>query len=396
MVSFENFSRLVELVYDAALLPERWPQTLTEIQASLHGCGCLLGVDVDGRPHMVEYCGYDAQAIEQFAEYYASQSYVWSCLALTGEGRIIHDRQVMQPERRARDVFANGWAREYDTTDCVILPLWKRPRLTAFTVFARSPRVGHFDQDAMETIRRLQPHFRHAAAVQARLDRAEGRSDMALSALEMMAVGVVLVSQDGEILFTNALSERLLSAHQLRCEGRIVAGRTLDETRALRTLIARAAGDGHERARSGGVLVVEGVNGDLPLVVRAVPLSGPEIQGSVGLDAPVMLLLNEVGSSAALPADLLKEAFGLTRTEAAVAGALAEGQSLQQIADHLGTARSTVASHLNALFAKTQTRRQTDLVRTLWSVPRIAPEDVALHPSSALGALGTNESFSIK
>ncbi len=387
MVSFENFSHLVELVYDAALLPERWPRTLTEIQASLHGCGCLLGVDVGGKPHTVEYCGYDAKAIEQFAEYYAGQSYVWSCLALASEGGMIHDRQVMQPERRAKDVFANGWAREYDTTDCVILPLWKRPRLTAFTVFARSPGVGHFDREAMETIRRLQPHFRHAAAVQARLDKADGRSGLALSALEMMAVGVVLLSQGNEILFTNAVAERLLAARQLRCEGRTIAGRTADETRALRTLVARAAADkGLEKAPSGGVLVLDGDIDAPSLVVRAAPLSEPEIRASVGLDAPVMLLLNEVGGGAALPTDLLKEAFGLTRAEATVARALAEGQSLQQIADLLGTARSTVASHLNALFAKTQTRRQADLVRTLWSVPRLASDDIARRSASASDA----------
>lgn len=62
---------------------------------------------------------------------------------------------------------------------------------------------------------------------------------------------------------------------------------------------------------------------------------------------------------------ILMETYGLTRSEAIVAAMIVDGHSLEDIAEELGVEMSTARSHLKRVFAKTETHRQSDLVRML-------------------------------
>jgi DNA-binding CsgD family transcriptional regulator len=68
----------------------------------------------------------------------------------------------------------------------------------------------------------------------------------------------------------------------------------------------------------------------------------------------------------------------LTAAEARLASRLAVGATLAQAARELGVARTTVASQLQAIFAKTRTHRQPELVGLLNSLPAISLEQATL------------------
>jgi DNA-binding CsgD family transcriptional regulator len=62
--------------------------------------------------------------------------------------------------------------------------------------------------------------------------------------------------------------------------------------------------------------------------------------------------------------------FDLTPREAAVAAALARGQDVAAAARHLGIAPGTTRNHLKAVFLKTGTRRQGELVSLILRLTR--------------------------
>ena len=62
--------------------------------------------------------------------------------------------------------------------------------------------------------------------------------------------------------------------------------------------------------------------------------------------------------------------FGLTQAEAVLAGELLAGFDLREIAERSGRSFNTVRTHLARLLAKTDTRRQSDLVRLLARLPQ--------------------------
>jgi DNA-binding CsgD family transcriptional regulator len=62
------------------------------------------------------------------------------------------------------------------------------------------------------------------------------------------------------------------------------------------------------------------------------------------------------------------ELYGLTAAECRVLQLVAEGHTPQEAADRLALSLATVKTHLQRVFAKTNTGRQADLVRLVAQV----------------------------
>jgi DNA-binding CsgD family transcriptional regulator len=79
-------------------------------------------------------------------------------------------------------------------------------------------------------------------------------------------------------------------------------------------------------------------------------------------------------------ADLLSMAFDLTPAECRVAHSIAEGRTPKEIAARLGVQHDTVRKQLQAIYQKTATNRQADLIRLLLHLPaHRAPEGQGLN-----------------
>jgi len=88
---------------------------------------------------------------------------------------------------------------------------------------------------------------------------------------------------------------------------------------------------------------------------------------------------------------LLNSAFGLTSAEGEVVRALAECQSLREIAEARGRSIDTIRAQLKSVLGKTETRSQTELVRLTLSMMDIASytEDTAAQVSG--DSMGTKD-----
>ena len=101
----------------------------------------------------------------------------------------------------------------------------------------------------------------------------------------------------------------------------------------------------------------------------------------------IAVLANDPEHAPALDVQMLRDWYGLTPAEARVAVLLASGFSLDEIVERLGIGANTVRTHLKSIFAKTDTRRQGELIRLLLSNPTLGPGRdrtdifVASHPN---------------
>jgi DNA-binding CsgD family transcriptional regulator len=100
-----------------------------------------------------------------------------------------------------------------------------------------------------------------------------------------------------------------------------------------------------------------------PVIARAIPIDGAARNPFLG--ARALLLLDELGPRENPRSEVLADVFGLTPAEARLASLLASGISLAVAARQLGVARETVRNQLKAIFAKTETHRQPQLVALL-------------------------------
>lgn len=109
----------------------------------------------------------------------------------------------------------------------------------------------------------------------------------------------------------------------------------------------------------------------LPLVVRVLRL-GPHAPPN--LNATMLLLLVADPEVRQVPSpDILAELFRLTPSEASVAGGIAAGKQLAEIAAERGVKVETVRVHSKSVFSKTSTRGQTELAALLTRLAFLVP-----------------------
>jgi DNA-binding CsgD family transcriptional regulator len=83
------------------------------------------------------------------------------------------------------------------------------------------------------------------------------------------------------------------------------------------------------------------------------------------LGARVLLILCSLVSKARPDPAVLREVFGLTPVESKVASVISTGASPEHAAEEMEIAVVTARNHLKAVFAKTGTHRQSELVALL-------------------------------
>jgi DNA-binding CsgD family transcriptional regulator len=100
-----------------------------------------------------------------------------------------------------------------------------------------------------------------------------------------------------------------------------------------------------------------------PVVLRILPV--PPAARVPILGARALITLTAVAPRPGPQATLLVDAFGLTPAEARLASIIAEGRNPEHAAEELKISRATARNQLKAIFAKTATRRQSELVALL-------------------------------
>ncbi len=90
-------------------------------------------------------------------------------------------------------------------------------------------------------------------------------------------------------------------------------------------------------------------------------------RGGTSSDPVAAFFVGDPGDVKVSTGEILEGLYSLTRAEAQLVGLLAEGNSLDQIANIRGITMNTARSQLKQVFAKTDTCRQGELVQLILS-----------------------------
>ena len=165
------------------------------------------------------------------------------------------------------------------------------------------------------------------------------------------------------VLFCNASASRCLQSDDgLSIGSGLIESWRPAEQRHLRRAISLAA-----RNLSGEcVLKIARPSQRPPLWVVVVGLPTPRTSSAEG---PVALFIGAPEQHYSLPLDLVRWLYDLTPAEARLVTALINGRRLEEIAKDFGVTQNTIRTELRAVFAKTGTSRQVDLVKLVTAGP---------------------------
>ncbi|MGO2133276.1 MAG: response regulator [Halomonas sp.] len=199
--------------------------------------------------------------------------------------------------------------------------------------------------------------------------------DGAEQALDLIALGIVLIDEQGRCVYANR------AADELAVSGDIIRLDT-DRIRAVESLsdkaLKRALGETLEAVSSGkekvvGVMLQQSQGARSMSALACALVNADVLPDEVARQYPgqpvVALFLCASGQRRRAPEALLAGLFGLTPTEARVASALANSARTTDVAAELGVSQTTIAFHMRNLFQKTGTNRQADLIALILAGP---------------------------
>lgn len=170
---------------------------------------------------------------------------------------------------------------------------------------------------------------------------------------------IVMVGRNGSVWFQNEAARRLLGSQpdiQVR-DGALQCPAQADQE-ALDELIAGLPWSVEDDAERSKVLRL-GAGATGLILVGRVLVPAADSGARVGM---IVLHRAEEPEVRHTPA-LLRDAFSLTRAEAAVATMIAGGNTPAEIAQHRNVSVETIRAQLRVLYSKTRTNRQAELVR---------------------------------
>lgn len=199
------------------------------------------------------------------------------------------------------------------------------------------------------------------------LAESERRRLIAEYALESSETGVILVDEDSAVMHINAVAAEIIADTQLLgINGRRLFARHPVEQQVLKQHVRTKAREQSPTSRPDCYATMALSRHDHHLPVTAVIRPGPPYAPiSAPLRRTAVIVLRDPSRRNNLDAADLERLFGLTPAEARLGRLLAEGISTEDAATAIGVSKHTIRSQLQAVFLKTGTNRQGELVRTL-------------------------------
>ncbi|ANI79637.1 MULTISPECIES: helix-turn-helix transcriptional regulator [Sphingobium] len=342
------FADLLETLYGGLTRSPPWEDFLRTLAAATNTTFATLligrghaGIDAHVTP------GADPERTQEYQKISQADPFVG-----LPEGQVVSFRDfVSHIPARFRD-----WLNVAHSVEILGVDLHRPPDVAVRLRLTRVDEEGEFGDAERALLTRLIPHLRIALDLHARLTTTQAESQLFSSAMAGLAVATLILDREGRILRRNAVAMRMLEEADVVAEqsGKLQP-RTGSAAATINRILASPPPAGEE-------ILFEVAAGDgqpLHARARAVPSS------AYGDGAWIALFIADPSRPGGLSEEALRERFQLTRAEAGLALHLAQGASLADAAVALDIAYNTVRSHLRAIFAKTGTHRQGQLITLL-------------------------------
>jgi DNA-binding CsgD family transcriptional regulator len=399
LVTAERLSRLLLLLYEGASAPGQMAAFLAELTEAVGATGAVFrehtfsasrSFHVD-TTDLSETIGYSDEALSVYVKHFWEKDiYLQRCLerfrtADCGVSQLLTTKAELQ-----RNDFHADYLVPFDVGPMMWAKIAERPDYHASISIVRPNRAAFFEQAELELLTALAPHLRQALWLTRTLHNLQGSNAMLAKTVDEMGIAICMARQDGSILRSTEGVEQLFAAqdgvslHSGKL--RVMLPR---EQQALDALIAGACNTGANRGVGYAIRVQANAAGDTPvgswtaqgggavLITRKLSLRplqvvvSPFHPGTL-LNEPQATALIQFSDPYAAPksrAAVLRALYALTPTESRLADHLLQGLEVRETADRMNITVETARIHLKRVLAKTDTRRQAELMRLMLSLP---------------------------
>jgi DNA-binding CsgD family transcriptional regulator len=352
--AFGDFGTLTEAFMAAAVDPTRWDAAMDAAAKATGSVGALL-IPVRGRSPEFAGSASILPAIDTYVrDGWVHQDERYRSLPAFFRRGVACDLDFTTPEEMARSAYYQQFLAPHGLQWFAGVKVGNDEDVWYLSI-QRSIADGPFGPTELDRLAALS----HRLAGAAELARAFNfaRIEAALDAFEASHSPVAMIDRMGEAVRLNRSAERLLGPDLKIVRRRIVSwshDATAALDRALHDLIWRRSAESFRPP-----VVLPRQNGR-PIVAYLSRLSNAVREGFALVQGFVVFVDLEA-RPAPLAADLTR-VFGLTLAEARLADRLLREESLEATAESLGVSYSTARNQLRAVYQKTDTHSQAQLI----------------------------------
>jgi DNA-binding CsgD family transcriptional regulator len=358
----EMLTQLIGRIYDAALAPALWPDTLARIAGFVGGQAAGIfskdSISKDSTPHC--HFGVDPKQMQIYSETH-SRLDPFSNLRFFDVGQIVSIPELVPYDEFCDGRFFREWMEPQGWVDAATCVLEKSGLRCSFLTIIRGEEQGAVDDQMRERMALLAPHVHRAVPIGKVIDLEQIRTAALANVLDGLSAGLFLIAADGTLMHANSAGDGMLVDEDcLRSScGRLEICDPLMNT-VLQEALAAAVQVGANVDNL--TLPMIALNGDRYLI-NVLPLSsGARRNDRVAHPTRAAVFVQKATLDGLVP-QVMARAFDLTPTELRVLLAIIEFGGIPQAASMLGVADSTVKTHVGRLFEKTGSSRQADLVK---------------------------------
>ena len=364
----EALSELIGSIYDCALDPDHWQQTLADIRDALNSQAAVLHLNDLGRDRVLiqKIVGVEPFWQEQHAKYLPEMHRLLPSRPTLDEPYVL-SRHVT-PSVIELSPFVQRWLRPQGLIDIMQLFLMHTPTHFSGLGIGWHDRHGIAAEGEIELARLLLPHLRRAVTVSNVLGACTIERTRMEEALDALKCGVVFIGHDGIILHANRAAEQMLmEGYPIQSAQGMLGAAAQAATEELHAAVTHSARNEVVIGKAGMAIRLTKPD-EPPIFAHVLPMNGgarrTRIQPEVV--AAVFVAAWDVRDEATAVA----EVFGLTPAELRVLASLLAGRTLSETAGVLGVAITTAKTHLESIFQKTGVSRQPELAAL---ARRVAP-----------------------
>lgn len=320
-------------------------------------------------PTFMHHDGADPSAVSAYAEYYHSICKRGAYSRNEPVGAVYYDYKYLTENDIARDEyydFLNRNGGKYAMGATLAKPGATQPKGDVLQCAVHfSSRHGHPGDDKIDIFRRLVPHIMRAVQINQSISRHQIAVGDALAALYQSRNAILGLDENLNVVLVSETAERILTTG----DGLTVRGGRLSlvsttvekELYAAMATMVSTERDLYKDVPS--AFAVQRLSGERPLVLFLAPIAPPAEAADVGITGRLKLLvtIRDLAFEPSVSKLSLTRVFGLTNAECELSLALARGEKLSDYCDRLDLSIETARWHLNNVFSKTGTNRQTEL-----------------------------------
>lgn len=370
-------STLIPEIYEATINPGHWDYVL-EMLARLteSKSACLYYQDKDlGYASTVAQYGCPVDLMLDYKHQYAKLDNLFDkVVTRTETGDILY--QVLS--RDSDDVidiesdFYKNWLKPQGIFYLGRVQFLDNNSQKASIAILRERVAGVWHEGDIRIINEIVPHLRRALDIHAEFTRLRMQQDALMKGLDRLVIGLILYDRNARSVYINPTAKAIMKSHPAFTfnDDELLLHDADDNKNLHQTILDTARIDPEDSWKQSVAIGITHPDVVAPLPLLVTPMHAHLMTSDLDYEgAKVAVFLSDPNLQQPISIPNLVSVYGLTPSEAQVAISMANGHSIEDIANTSNHSAHTIRSQLKATFRKTGVSRQSELIKLLLTGP---------------------------